>query len=302
MIPMTATEDPAIDRYPTRISSEIMMMKRQEPTVWGSPEDGPITADDLAGFGSNGFLSISELLTAGEVGECLADLKRLNGGPRARTGNGTSGEPGGDEVRTVFEIHKMDGPLGKLARDPRLADRARQILGSDVYVHQSRISYRPGFNGKGFYWHSDFEAWHAQDGMPGMRAVGISVALADEYPHNGSLMIIPGSHRTFISCADETQSGRDGEPLRMLEIRRPDTTSLATLCGESGITQFPGMAGSAVIFDSNCLHGSLDNITPYPRSNAFIVYNSVENTLVEPFCGSDPRPQHIASRDFTPVG
>ena len=301
MIPMTATADPVIDRYPTRISSEIVMMKRQEPTVWGSPEDGPISAGDLAGFGANGFLAVGELLTPGEVGECLAELRRLNDDPQVKADARTIGELAGDEVRTVFDIHKTDGPLGKLARDPRLAGRARQILGSDVYVHQSRISYRPGFRGKGFYWHSDFEAWHAQDGMPAMRTVGISIALADEYPHNGSLMIMPGSHRTFVSCADETQSGHDGEPLRMLEIRRPDTTSLATLCGESGITQVSGKAGSAVIFDSNCLHGSLDNITPYPRSNVFIVFNSVENTLLEPFAGNSPRPDHIASRDFTPV-
>lgn len=298
----TPPADPAIDRYPTRISSEILMMKRQEPTVWGSPEGGPVSADELAQFGADGFLTAAELLTPGEVAECLTELRQLNSGPQVHADYRGSSEPGGDEVRTVFDIHRMDGPLGKLASDPRLADRARQILGSDVYVHQSRISYRPGFSGKGFYWHSDFEAWHAQDGMPGMRAVGISVTLADEYPHSGALMIMPGSHRTFVSCADETQSGRDGEPLRMLEIRRPDTTSLATLCGESGITALPGTAGSAVIFDSNCLHGSLDNITPYPRSNVFIVYNSVENTLVEPFAGTAPRPHHIASRDFTPVG
>lgn len=301
MTVMTAPADPAIDRYPTRVSSEIIMMKRQEPTVWGSPEDGPVTDGDLTGYGTNGFLAISELLTPGEVGQCLAELERLNADPQVRADDRTMLELDGSEVRTVFDIHRMDGPLGKLASDPRLADRARQILGSDVYVHQSRISYRPGFSGKGFYWHSDFEAWHAQDGMPGMRAVGVSVALAEEYPHNGSLMIMPGSQRTFVSCADETQSGRDGEPLRMLEIRRPDSTSLATLCGEGGITQLPGKAGSAVIFDSNCLHGSLDNITPYPRTNVFIVYNSVENTLVGPFGGNNPRPQHIASRDFTPV-
>lgn len=298
---MTATLDPAIDRYPTRISSEILMMKRLEPTVWGGPEGGPLGADELEGYGANGFLAAGELLTPGEVAECREELERLSGDPQVKADQRAILGPDGDEVRTVFGIHRMDGPLGKLASDPRLADRARQILGSDVYVHQSRISYRPGFSGKGFYWHSDFEAWHAQDGMPGMRAVGVSIALADEYPHNCSLMIVPGSHRTFISCADETQSGYDGEPLRMLEIRRPDTTSLATLCGESGITQLPGKAGSAVIFDSNCLHGSLDNITPYPRSNIFIVYNSVENTLVDPFAATPPRPQFIASRDFTPV-
>jgi ectoine hydroxylase len=301
MTAMLDDPDPVIDRYPTRISSEILLMKRNEPTVWGSPEDGPITEDDLAGFGTSGFLAVSELLTPAEVDECLEELERRGSDSPGAGDDRTSAGPHGDEVRTVFGIHSMDGPLGKLARDPRLADRARQILGSDVYVHQSRISYRPGFSGKGFYWHSDFEAWHVQDGMPAMRAVGISINLADEYPHNGSLMIMPGSHRTFVSCAMETQPRDDGEPLYRLEIRRPDNTSLATL-GENGIVQFPGKAGSAVIFDSNCMHGSVDNITPFPRSNVFIVFNSVENTLVEPFGPGDPRPEYIASRDFTPVG
>ena len=49
------------------------------------------------------------------------------------------------------------------------------------------------------------------------------------------------------------------------------------------------------------MHGSGNNITPYPRSNLFLVFNSVENTLVEPFAAARPRPEYIASRDFTPL-
>ncbi|MEU8135915.1 ectoine hydroxylase, partial [Streptodolium elevatio] len=41
---------------------------------------------------------------------------------------------------------------------------------------------------------------------------------------------------------------------------------------------------------------------PYERANVFIVYNSVENALVEPFAAPAPRPEHIASRSFVPVG
>nr|AHE14903.1 EctD domain protein [uncultured bacterium] len=46
-------------------------------------------------------------------------------------------------------------------------------------------------------------------------------------------------------------------------------------------------------------HGA--NITPYPRSNVFIVFNSVENAAVEPFAAPVPRPTFIGARDFTPV-
>lgn len=41
-------------------------------------------------------------------------------------------------------------------------------------------------------------------------------------------------------------------------------------------------------------------ITPVPRSNAFLVYNSVENTLVEPFGAPAPRPEFVATRDEMP--
>jgi ectoine hydroxylase len=44
------------------------------------------------------------------------------------------------------------------------------------------------------------------------------------------------------------------------------------------------------------MHGSNSNITPYPRRNVFFVYNSVENRLLDPFCGLAPRPEHIATR------
>jgi ectoine hydroxylase len=50
------------------------------------------------------------------------------------------------------------------------------------------------------------------------------------------------------------------------------------------------------------MHGSNSNISPVPRSNVFVVYNSVENTLVEPFAAPSRRPEFIAARDFTPIG
>ena len=91
--------------------------------------------------------------------------------------------------------------LARLTRDPRLVNVARQILGSEVYVHQSRANMKPGFKGKEFYWHSDFETWHVEDGMPAMRALSCSVLLTDNNANNGPLMLVPGSHRQFISAS-----------------------------------------------------------------------------------------------------
>ncbi len=54
--------------------------------------------------------------------------------------------------------------------------------------------------------------------------------------------------------------------------------------------------------DCNMMHSSGNNITPFPRSNIFIVFNSAENVPGEPFAAASPRPTWVASRVFTPVG
>ena len=296
------TENPATtDRYPTRYTDQPAMLPRQEPTVWGKESDGPLDADTLAGFDADGFLTVDQIIDPDEVAAYRAEMRRLAADPRFMADSRTIVERDSQEVRSIFEVHKISELFADLANDPRLVDIARQILGSDVYIHQSRVNYKPGFTGKDFYWHSDFETWHAEDGMPLMRAVSISIALTPNEVYNGGLMIMPGSHKTFVSCVGETPADHYKESLKNQEIGTPDQESLTTLANRHGIHLFTGPAGSATVFDSNCMHGSNGNITPYPRSNIFIVYNSVENTLVEPFAAPAPRPDFIASRDFTPV-
>ena len=289
------------DAYPTRKAAEAALLYRQDPVVHGGPEDGPIDGATLDSFEANGFLSVDQLLAPEEVEDYRAELRRLSSDPEILADERTVTERGSDEVRSIFEVHKISEVFAALVRDPRVVGRARQILGSDVYVHQSRVNYKPGFTGKDFYWHSDFETWHAEDGMPRMRAVSISIALTENFVHNGGLMIMPGSHKTFVACVGETPDDHYKESLRGQEIGTPDPNSLSILADKHGIELFTGQAGSATMFDCNCMHGSNGNITPFPRSNVFIVFNSVENTCVEPFSAPAPRPAFIGARDFTPV-
>ncbi|MGP4024991.1 ectoine hydroxylase [Actinomadura sp. 3N407] len=290
------------DAYPTRKGIEAALLYRQDPVVYGAPEDGPIDGATLDSFEANGFLSVDQLISPEEVEDYRAELRRLSSNPRVLADERTVTERGSDEVRSIFEIHKISEVFDRLVRDPRVVGRARQILGSEVYVHQSRVNYKPGFSGKDFYWHSDFETWHAEDGMPRMRAVSISIALTENFVHNGGLMIMPGSHKTFVACVGETPDDHYKESLRGQEIGTPDPNSLSILAEKHGIELFTGSAGSATMFDCNCMHGSNGNITPFPRSNVFIVFNSVENTCAEPFSAPAPRPEFIGARDFTPVG
>ncbi len=290
------------DLYPTRSGETTEVLPRTGPIVFGSPEGGPLEAAELKHFEDTGYLTIDQLITPEELKLFTDELQRLSRDPEVKADERTVVEAESDEVRSIFDIHRTNEIFRKIANDPRLVDRARQILGTDVYIHQSRINYKPGFVGKEFSWHSDFETWHAEDGMPAPRAVSLSLALTDNYSFNGPLMIMPGSHKRYISCVGGTPEDNYRKSLIMQGAGTPDRQTLSDFADEYGIDVLEGAAGGAIMFDSNCMHASNGNVTPFSRSNIFIVYNSVENTCVEPFAAPKPRPEFVGSTDFTPAG
>ncbi|WP_306358942.1 MULTISPECIES: ectoine hydroxylase [unclassified Nocardia] len=294
---MTLSDNTVIDRYQTRTSTPRAHIERTDPTVWGH-----IESPELATFEPYGYSVIDALLDPAEVAEFSAETRRLADDPDLWLDERLIIEKTSRRVRSIFEVHKLSNAIADLVRQSRIRGLAEQILGSEVYIHQSRVNYMPGFRGAGFYWHSDFETWHAEDGMPAPRAVSLSIALTDNYPYNGSLMLMPGSHRTFVPCQGETPAEHYRDSLREQQIGVPTQEDITKLASTYGINQFTGAAGSALLFDSNIMHGSSNNITPFPRSNIFLVFNSVENTLVSPFAAEAPRPTYIGSRDFTPIG
>lgn len=285
------------DLYPSRIQPRPELLPRLDPVVcstWGP--DAPISREQAAQFEAEGYLILENLFSPAEVDLLQGEAKALLRAPASLDSETLITERGSDEVRSIFKVHAQSAVMSRLAADERLADVARFLLGDDVYVHQSRLNYKPGFRGKEFYWHSDFETWHVEDGMPRMRALSMSILLARNTPNNGPLMVMPGSHHTFVACVGETPENHYLSSLKKQEYGVPDEASLTRLAERHGIAAPTGEAGSVVIFDCNTMHGSNGNITPFPRANAFIVYNAVSNALVEPFGGRDPRPHFIAAR------
>ncbi|MFT6589172.1 MAG: ectoine hydroxylase [Rhodoferax sp.] len=288
------------DYYKSRAQLAPAILARSEPVVYDALTgmDSP-TLDETQrdNYRDNGFLLMPDLFSSDEVIGLFDEMQTLC---KDYSGQGRAeviAEPGSGEVRSVFDIHRSSDLFARLVRDPRVLNVAREILGSEVYIHQSRINYKPGLKGKEFYWHSDFETWHTEDGMPAMRALSCSILLTDNDEFNGPLMLIPGSHRHFISCAGETPDDNYKKSLKKQEYGVPDPLLLRYLSDMGGITSCKGRAGSVVFFDCNMMHGSNSNITPYPRSNVFFVYNSMDNQLQAPQDGLKPRPEYVAVRE-----
>jgi ectoine hydroxylase len=141
-----------------------------------------------------------------------------------------------------------------------------------------------------------------EDGMPRMRALSISLLLTPNTAHNGPLLVVPGSHKRYVRCVGATPEDHFKQSLRRQQIGVPAREALRALVEESSIESVLGPAGTVVFFDCNLMHGSGGNITPLPRHNVFLVYNSAENTLQAPFSGQKARPEFLAERTVEVLG
>jgi ectoine hydroxylase len=289
----------AQDAYPTRVPGEERLRQRKDPVLWSEWSEGaPIGKDEAAHYAENGYLVRRDMFDADELKLLTetADMLREGGGDIPD--HDLIREPESDAVRTVFRLDEHCEAFRRLACDRRLAGVAEFLLGDAVYLHQSRLNYKPGFAGKEFYWHSDFETWHAEDGMPRMRAVSASVLLTPNGPHNGPLLLVPGSQAVFVSCVGETPQDNHETSLKEQKVGVPQPGTIDRLAREAGgIASAQGDTGTVIFFDCNTLHGSNGNITPDPRANAFFVYNAMSNALTRPYAARGPRPDFLANRE-----
>nr|WP_044501624.1 ectoine hydroxylase [Pseudomonas saudimassiliensis] len=285
------------DLYPSRQHTHPRWQERLDPVAWRTDaQNAPLSAEQLSRFERDGFLVLPNVFSAAEVALFKDELARMGEDPAVLESPTAIREPNSGALRSVFAIHRSNELFARVARDERTAGLVRYLLDGDIYVHQSRLNLKPGFKGQEFYWHSDFETWHTEDGLPRMRTISCSILLTDNHPWNGPLMLIPGSHRHYISCVGQTPENHYQQSLRRQEFGIPDEDSLREMVDRYGIEQATGPAGSVVLFDCNTLHGSGSNIAPSPRSNLFFVYNHVGNKPVEPFDGMPPRPEFVAER------
>ncbi|MAU82426.1 ectoine hydroxylase [Gordonia sp. Z-3] len=295
MITQTATKP--VDVYRTRLAKRGQIEPRPHPTVWGDTSGrGPLSADQLAAYDERGFHTATNVLSDGDIRTCMGEVDAIT--ERLGDDERVIRESSSGDVRSLFAVHQLSDAIAEICSRRDIVGVAEQILDDEVYVHQSRMNLKPGFAGGPFYWHSDFETWHAEDGMPKPRALSVSLALTPNYEYNGALMIIPGSHKKFLTCVGETPGDYHRESLTSYRppFGTPEEDDVTALAEEHGIDMVTGPAGSALYFDSNCMHASSGNITPFPRSNLFVVFNAKSNAIGEPFAAEQARPDYLAHR------
>jgi hypothetical protein len=253
-----------------------------------------LTDAQLREYRENGFVIVPDVIGPAALDAMRAEAERLY----RLDHPGRVVEKDGTTVRGIHGCH-LESPLfSGLVRHPVLLAIAEQVLGSQVYVHQSKVNAKRALDGDVWPWHQDYIFWEREDGMPAPRATNIGLLLDDATPDNGPLLFVPGSHKAGTVPAERRGDGGWASHLAADLDYSLTSSQLAQIAAGPGIRAATGTAGSLLAFDPQLVHGSGTNMSPADRRLALITYNSIHNIPTET---TSPRPEFLSAADTAPL-
>jgi len=246
-----------------------------------------LDSNQIQQYESTGALLLERVFAQAEVAVLRQAANRVASEDRPNV----TPEADGSAARMVHGAHAYEPTFGDLCRHPRLIEPAAQLIGSGVYVHQSRLNYNAGHGTGGFDWHQDYSTWHKIDGLPNPRAMMIAVFLDEMDATNGPLLYIPGSQDEGLIDEFEPVKDAVGNILMKLSTRR-----LSQMVDSRGIAAASGHAGDVLFMHCNLVHGSAANISPRSRTLFYVNVNSIENPQT-----TFGRAEYHAGSDFSAI-
>jgi len=267
-----------------------------------------LTLEQLNNYSNNGFLLIENVFQPKELDFISEAINNSidNQESSQKCLEGLVLERDQKAIRTLNGLHLEHEFFAQLCYHPRLLLRAQQLIhDNNLYIHQFKINFKEAFTGDVWEWHQDYIYWLKGDGMPEPKALSVAILLDDVTEFNGPLMLIPGSHKLGIInvLPQEEDESTSNQPSWIsnvsAKLKYPAPKEIvAQSIKEGGLVAPKAPRGSILFFDCNILHASTSNLSPFSRRVILITYNPISN-VDHHF--SQPRPNFLASRDFTPI-
>jgi len=168
----------------------------------------------------------------------------------------------GETSKDIREWHETSRYLNDICMNPKILDLIEGILGPNFFYWASSFFIKEPFSKAVVGWHQDAYYWP----MKPQHSVTVWLAFDDVNPENGSMKIIPGSHKGGV--IKHRHSGQ--------------TDSILTLELETGMfredtaVQFTLKAGEVSLHDDRAIHGSPANPSARRRAGLTIRYSGTE--------------------------
>ena len=173
-------------------------------------------------------------------------------------------QPGGRTIRRLKQAHSRDIVFTEWICHFPLVRRQTQLLGPGVVMplaHHNCVMTKQPHHSSDTRWHRDIRYWN----FARPELVNVWLALGDEYPDNGGLFIIPGSHRVELQPAqlDDDLFFREDVPINQPLLDSAVPVELS--------------AGDVLFFHARLLHSASRNNTGQTKYSAVFTFRPADN-------------------------
>lgn len=215
-----------------------------------------IAEQDIAFYRENGYLVVTDVLSAAEVTDLRRVTEEFVENARSRTTHDeiydledshSAAEP---RVRRIKTPHQWHESYARVVAQPNILAVLKQLWGPAIRFDVSKLNLKAAGYGAPVEWHQDWAFYpHTNDDLA---AVGIMLDDVDET--NGPLMVIPSSHKGPILDHHDDQGFFCGA----IDPARGE-------CDFGEAVKLTGRAGSITIHHARTIHGSATNTSGKPR-------------------------------------
>lgn len=249
----------------------------------------PLTNEQIAQFGRDGFLPVHGVLTPLEAKALHLRLEDIGNQvvpfpeeyvqiePRVATGEVAADPVRFNNVRKIWNLTKHDELFRVYARHPKILDVVTSLLGPNVKIYLDQTLCKPPRVGSAKPPHQDSAYWTNIDPP---NVVICWMALDDATAGNGCMRFIPGSHKDGVIEHKHLEDFRVED--RLIDYTREVAVELR--------------AGSCSFHHSLVLHRTEPNTSPDRRIGLTVAYTSAESRYV----GKEPKPLYdlVAGRSY----
>lgn len=173
-------------------------------------------------------------------------------------------QPGGRTIRRLKQAHSRDIVFTEWICHFPLVRRLTQLLGPGVVMplaHHNCVMTKQPHHSSDTRWHRDIRYWN----FARPELVNVWLALGDEYPDNGGLFIIPGSHRIELQPVqlDDDLFFREDVPINQPLLDSAVPVELS--------------AGDVLFFHARLLHSASRNNTGQTKYSAVFTFRPADN-------------------------
>jgi phytanoyl-CoA hydroxylase len=226
-------------------------------------------------FQRDGFLIVRGLIATSQCEairqQILQELDPLRGPAEFEADVRYPGAPehrsseGGNTPRRLLHAYTRSPLLREYATSETIREYLELLMGSDQVMlsqchHNCIMSKHPGYSSV-TSWHQDNRYWR----FDRPELVSVWLALGKEYPGNGSLMFIPGSHQ------QEYEPGRlDRDLFLRTDLEENRALIDSALSPELDV-------GDVVFFHSRTFHAAGMNRSDQVKLSPVFTYHSIDN-------------------------